>query len=57
MDCRQWKSNVAALILALVSLLYIFAPPGLFIAILIIVPLIALTILAWTTDTFREKYQ
>lgn len=57
MDSRQWKSNVAALILALVSLLYIFAPPGLFIAILIIVPLIALTILAWTTDTFREKYQ
>jgi len=55
MDSKQWKSNIAAAILALIAILYIFAPPGLFIGILIVVPLVLLSVIAWTTDIFRDK--
>lgn len=55
MESRQWKSSIAAFVLAVLSLLYIFAPPGLFIAILIVVPLVTISIVALSTDTFHEK--
>lgn len=55
MESKQWKSNIAAAILALIAILYIFAPPGLFIGILIVVPLVLLSGIAWTTDIFRDK--
>lgn len=57
MGSEQTRSSIAASVLALVLLLYIFAPPILFIAVLILVPLCAVGVLAFTTDVFHEKYQ
>ena len=57
MESEQTRNSIAAVVLALVLLLYIFAPPSLFIAVLILLPLCAVGILAFTTDVFHEKDQ
>jgi ABC-type transporter Mla maintaining outer membrane lipid asymmetry permease subunit MlaE len=54
-ESGKLSSNVAAAILALVCLSYIFAPTGVFIGALIVVPIVGLSLFAWWTYTFKER--
>lgn len=55
MGSEHTRNTIATVVLALILLLYIFAPPALFIAVLILLPLCAVGVLAVTTDVFHEK--
>ena len=51
----QRTSNIAALVLAVIALSYIFLPAEYFVGLLIVVPLVALSITAWIGSTFRGR--
>lgn len=43
----QRSSNIAALVLATIALLYIFAPAEYFVGLLVVFPLVGLSVAAW----------
>ena len=54
-EATQRTSNIAALVLAVIALSYIFLPAEYFVGLLIVVPLVALSITAWIGSTFRGR--